>query len=69
MVNAFFVGNLKEIGCITAVADENKIFLRYCFFPNLDVYFEFNTEEFIYKEAGKWIRKIHILSSYSGFGL
>lgn len=37
------------------VADGNEISLRYYFYPNLDLYVYFDTEEFVYKKVGEWI--------------
>lgn len=72
------VSNLSEAQTAGAQVAQNQIIaddellvvgVRYYFYPNLDAYFDTQTNLYVYEKAGQWIKSKELVSGYRGYSI
>lgn len=53
----------------STVEDSTVLHARYDYYPNLQAYYDFKEQMFIYVKGGKWITSETIAPNYRGYGL
>ncbi len=75
LLTIFFSGLIQaqtaQAGPEVAVDDEELpvVGVRYYFYPNLDAYYDSQTNLYIFQQNGQWIKGKEIASGYRGYSL